>query len=73
VYENDQLPSASVTNFEINGDPVAHTVSVTLGAKLITITFSDPPAGDPQAAIRRRRVTRPTGETQVRFVRRAPG
>ena len=32
-------PAASLANFEIDGDPTAHSVSLTMGSKVIVLTF----------------------------------
>ncbi len=49
VYQNDQLPGSTIAAFDVVGDPVAHTVTILLPSRLITLTFSDE-AVAPQAA-----------------------
>jgi len=54
VYENDALPTATFGNYEVTGDPAAHTVTLTLAPKQFTFTLTDDAIGDPQAAADRR-------------------
>ncbi len=41
VYENDQLPGASLSSFDVGGDAAEHVVTLAMGAKIITLTFED--------------------------------
>ena len=45
LYQNDQLPGSTVASFEMMGDPVAHTVTVSLPSQVITLTFTDEALG----------------------------
>ena len=40
VYENDQLPS-TIGNFEVSGDPINHTVTLSLAPTVIILKFTD--------------------------------
>jgi outer membrane protein assembly factor BamB len=50
VYQNEQLPGSAIASFELNGDPAAGTVSVAIGSRLVTLTFTDEPLEAPAAA-----------------------
>jgi hypothetical protein len=41
AYENDQLPPPTITPAELVGDPIDHTVTLTMGQKLIELKFTD--------------------------------
>jgi len=43
LYKNDDLPGSTIASFEIAGDPVAHTVTVSLPAQSIKLSFTDEP------------------------------
>jgi outer membrane protein assembly factor BamB len=41
VYHNEDLPGSTIANVELVGDPVAGTVTISLPARVITLTFTD--------------------------------
>ena len=43
VLENEQLQTTTIGTFELSGDPKAHTVSLTVATKHITMTFTNDP------------------------------
>ncbi len=43
VYQNEQLPGSAITNFELNGDPTAGTVTVSIGSRQIALALTDEP------------------------------
>jgi outer membrane protein assembly factor BamB len=43
LYQNDQLPGSTIASFEIAGDPVAHTVTVSLPSQNIKLSFTNEP------------------------------
>ncbi len=50
VYEKDQSPGASLSNFDIEGDASEHVVTLSMGARVITLSFEDQAPGEAKAA-----------------------
>ena len=82
VYEKDQLPGASLSNFDIEGDASEHVVTLSMGARVITLSFEDqapakpkrPRTASPAMPAPRSRSPRPTRMTrnQATAARRTP-
>ena len=54
VYQNEQLTGSAIASFELSADAAAHTVTVSLASRVITLSFTDeavdPVPADPKAA-----------------------
>jgi outer membrane protein assembly factor BamB len=51
AYQNDALPTTMVGNFELSGDPVKHTVTLTLPPQVIELTLTDERPSPPPNAL----------------------
>jgi outer membrane protein assembly factor BamB len=57
VYHKDDLPGTPVATCDLFGDPQAHTVTISLPTRLITLTYTQDPPDQQAAAPRDRRLT----------------
>jgi hypothetical protein len=51
VYSKDDLPGTTVASCDLSADPAAHTVTIALPNRVLTLAYSNDPV-DPQAALR---------------------